>query len=200
MIDNLWDALNSKEKEKIKIKKYKRNEIVFNENDLCTSFALILKGEVSISTYTLLEKEYNIKIIGENESFGEYLLFSDSPYYLGNVIALKESQIAFIPKNYLLHLLQTNINFLNCYMNKAANNTMKLQNRLKVLSQSSIREKILFYLKNETHNKNTNIIYIKSKENLAKILNIPRPSLSRELILLKKDGIIDYDLKKIIIK
>ena len=64
---------------------------------------------------------------------------------------------------------------------------------MKLLSQKSIADRIMFYLINEykkTGNKKVSII---SKEDLANKLNIPRPSLSRELINLKDEGLIDYN-------
>ena len=70
---------------------------------------------------------------------------------------------------------------------------MKLQDKIKILTQKTNREKILFYIKNEIKRTKNKTIKINSKEELAKILNIPRPSLSRELILLKEDGYIFYD-------
>jgi len=47
-----------------------------------------------------------------------------------------------------------------------------------------------------------NTLYINSIADFAKYLNIPRPSLSRELIQMKKDNLIEYNrhyikLKKI---
>ena len=80
-----------------------------------------------------------------------------------------------------------------------ANNYLKLQNRLKVLSQKSIREKILFYLEQKTEHKHTNKIYIHSKKELAEYLNIPRPSLSRELIKLQEENIISFNKHYIIL-
>ena len=51
----------------------------------------------------------------------------------------------------------------------------------------------MFYLKTKQKQLNTNKIPIQNKETLAKLLNIPRPSLSRELINLKNKGIIKYN-------
>lgn len=85
-------------------------------------------------------------------------------------------------------------------MKQISNDVIKIQNKIKVLSQKTVREKVLFYIKNEIKRTNSMTIYINSKEELAKIINIPRPTLSRELILLKNDGYIDYDKKTITYK
>ncbi|MDD3172026.1 MAG: helix-turn-helix domain-containing protein, partial [Bacilli bacterium] len=56
----------------------------------------------------------------------------------------------------------------------------------------SIKDKVLFFLSETSKRTKSKIIKIKSKEQLALFLNIPRPSLSRELIILKDLGLIDY--------
>ena len=77
---------------------------------------------------------------------------------------------------------------------------MEVRGRLKLLSQKTIEERIMFYLISEVKKEGTKKIKIKSKEDLAHTLNIPRPSLSRELIKLKEQGIINYNKNHIEIK
>ena len=83
--------------------------------------------------------------------------------------------------------------FLLNFLSIIAKKSTDLRNRLKLLSHKSIEERILFYLDTQRKKLNTNKIPIKSKESLAQLLNIPRPSLSRELIKLKEKRLIDYN-------
>ena len=89
--------------------------------------------------------------------------------------------------------------FLLNFLSIASKKSTDLRNRLKLLSHKSIEERILFYLDSEKKRLNTKKIPIKSKESLAQLLNIPRPSLSRELIKLKEKGIIEYNRYHIIL-
>ena len=60
--------------------------------------------------------------------------------------------------------------------------------------QDTIRDKMLYYLAQERINQRTNIIELgMTKEDWAKLLHVTRPSLSRELIHMKQEGLIDYD-------
>lgn len=172
--------------------KYPIDSFLFNEGEECNSLGIILNGELTISTFTSLEKEYTINILGKNDIFGENLLFNKDNYYLGDGIVTKDIEIVFIPKELLLEML-SNKTFLINFLNIITEKNMNVRQRLKLLSQKSIEDKIMFYLMNEykkTNNKNIKII---SKEDLANKLNIPRPSLSRELIKLKEKGLINYD-------
>lgn len=172
------------------IKTYKKDDIVFNEGDECKTIGLVLSGALQISTLTILENEYSINTILENDIFASTLLFSSNPFYLGYGKCLKETKIAFITKDNFIKLLQEDKNILLNYLGFLANKRLLVQERLKILCQKNIKEKILFLLKSKMNKKNT--IYFSSKEKLALYLNIPRPSLSRELAKMKDEGIIDF--------
>ena len=180
------------------IKKYKNNTLVFHEGEECKYLGIVLKGQLVISTLTALDKDYVINILNEGELFGDTLLFSDKTFYLGDGIVNKDSEILFIPKELLLQMLKEQQFLLN-FLSIISKKSMDLRNRLKLLSHKSIEERILFYLSEQRKQLQTNKIPIKSKENLAKLLNIPRPSLSRELIKLKEKKIIDYNRNYIIL-
>jgi len=182
------------------IKDYKANQVIFNEGDTCQYLGLVLKGVISISTYTYFEKEYNILTGHKDDIFGENLLFSSDPIFLGSIISKNDSRIGFISKIKLIQLLTDNQNLLCEYLNTISNKFIQTQNKVKLLSQKSIREKVLFYLVESSKKNKTDFILVKSKEDLADLLNIPRPSLSRELINLKKLNLIDYNRYKIWLK
>ena len=173
------------------IKKYPANTLIFHEGEECSHLGIILKGQLIISTLTSLEKEYVINILNQNDMFGDTLLFSEKTLYLGNLIASKDSKILFISKDLLLEMFREQ-NFLLNFLSLTSEKSLTLRNRLKLLSHNNIRDRIIFYLSAKSKELKTKTIPIKNKEILAQILNIPRPSLSRELIKLKEDNVIEY--------
>lgn len=69
-----------------------------------------------------------------------------------------------------------------------------LNNKIKSLSLKTVKQKVVDYILQECISQKTNSIKLKgSKEDLALYLGIPRPSLSRELIKLRDEGLIDFD-------
>ncbi|MGD9605346.1 MAG: Crp/Fnr family transcriptional regulator [Bacilli bacterium] len=179
------------------IKTFPAKTVVFSEGEPCFSLGIVLKGELDVITYSLSDNGFLIAHLKKDDCFGEYLLFSDSPIYLGSLITVSEVNIALIEKEKLLILLSSQTKLLDGFLKKLGNNHLSLQNKLKVLSQKTIRNKVLFYLNlvvNETENP---VVTFKSKERLAQYLNIPRPSLSRELQSLKQEGLLEYDLHTI---
>ena len=179
-----------------KIINYNKGDIIFSEGDECKYVGYVLVGEVIIHTSSILYNDFLISTIKEGDLFGVNLLFSNNPYYLGTVEANKKTSIKFISKKEYMSFVSNN---LEEFLSYTANKFISLQQRLKVLSQKTIREKILFYLVNKSNLLNTYTIPIPKKEELARYLKIERPSLSRELANLKKDGFINYSRKSITI-
>lgn len=181
------------------IKEYKKETLIFNEHDVCKSLHLVLKGEVEISTLTYNDKEYTINILHKDSSFGEFLLFSNNNLYLGDIIAKENTTLAEISNENLLILLKDETVLKN-YLSLLCNRSMLNQEKLKIYAQKNIKDRIMFYLFEESKKKESKTIKIKSKETLAKLLNIPRPSLSRSLIELQNEGKIIFDRYSITLK
>lgn len=185
------------DKIKGKVRTYEKNDLIFNEGDRCNYVCIVTNGAVKISTTSSLYNEFIISTIKSGESFGENLIFSERPFYLGDIIATKKTSILFLSKNDYVKYVDEN---LKEFLQENSKRYLLLQQRTKILLQKSIREKILFYLISKYNSTNSLDIKITSKEELAKYLNIERPSLSRELIKLKEEGLIDYDRHFIYIK
>ena len=78
-------------------------------------------------------------------------------------------------------------------MNDLTNKIITLNKSITGLSLTSIRQKISNYLLSEYDIQGNLFINLNmTKQKLSEKLGIPRPSLSRELINMKDEGLIDY--------
>ena len=181
------------------VKNYKKGDIIFEDGKECDRVGFLETGSISIVTNTYGENEYEINHISDNGFFGTYLLFSNKPYYLGTAIAQKQSTVIYFNKKNLLKAF-TDQAFLENYLMLTSASSIALQSKIKILSQRSIREKILFILYQNYQNNKTPKYHFKSKEQLANLINVTRPSLSRTLIELQDEGIISFDRHTIVLK
>ena len=86
-----------------KIISYKKNEMIVNEGDICVNIGFLLEGSLSVSNTLPDFNESIIQVLNKGDVFGENLIFSDNPYYPGNIYANNNCQIAFISKNNFLN-------------------------------------------------------------------------------------------------
>ena len=192
MENNILLALSKDEKKLLEVKSLKKNEILFREDDKCESVSIVVSGEVKISTTSFEGQELIYNILHKNDVFGNNLIFSDEPFYKGDVIATKECTIVIIKRENLIQLLQSNKEFMISYLNTQSNFSKKLNSTIKLLSYTSAEERFRFYLFN-----NNGKIQYKSVSELASILHLQRETLSRLLTKLEKENVIKRSLHQI---
>lgn len=193
-MDNLFSSIN------YSIKEYDKDETIAIEGDLCNKIGIVLNGAVEIQKIYESGKSLTIATLIEGKIFGEAIIFSTKTTYPSTIMACTKAIILFIPKDSIMHLCSTNSLFLNGFMSLLSNKILMLNKRLKNMSYHTIREKLSNYILEEHEaQKNLTFKMNKSKKQLSEMLGIPRPSLSREFIKLREEGIIDFDRNSITI-
>ena len=194
---NLFLSLYKKNA-KIETKTYEANHILFQEGDECLGLYYIKSGQGIIKNIYFDGNESIIRYINPGDVIGDILLFSNHSHFPATIIAKTKLTLEFIKKDDLLEIIKNDSKIAFLLLNKISSQAFDLNNRVKLLSKRSIRSKICYYLLNIYKEKNSLTFTLEyNKEQWADILNIERPSLSRELIKLKKEGIIDYYSKTI---
>ena len=182
------------------IKTYSKGEIIANEDDECRSLSLVLAGTVEIQRLYSNGKYIVLSRIFEGDVFGEALVFSKSKTYPATVIALSECKVLFINKSDVLKICSNEEKILENFVSLLSDKVFILNSKIKSISFKSIRQKVINYILNEVKKQKDNSIILKNtKEEIAALLGIPRPSLSRELINLRDMKYIEFNRKKITI-
>lgn len=181
-----------------RVNKYAKNETIAIEGYDCHSLGIILSGKVEVYKLFPSGKIVTINHLQEGNVFGEALVFSNRHKYPATIVASSESLIMYIDKPDIIRLMKTNDAVLRNFVSVLSNRILMLNDRITNLSYDTVRKKIaniilIEYKKQESKN----LILPFSRKKMAELLNIPRPSLSRELIKMKEDGIIDYHKNKL---
>ena len=193
MEKNILQTLRKDEQKLLEVKSLKRGEFLFREGQLCTSVSIVVSGQVKISSMNYSGSELVFNVLEKDEMFGNNLVFSDNPYYKGDVIALKDSVLVLIKKENLESILHSNKDFLLTYLNIQSNFGKKLNSTIKMLSFASAEERFKFYLR-----ENKDEISYRTVTELADILHLKRETLSRVLTKLEKENAIKRSPHKIV--
>lgn len=180
-----------------KIIDYKKEDIIFNEGEVCDHLSFVLDGEISVRTYSLNGKEEILNIIYPGGIFGDIISYSNKTTYIGHIISNRNSIVAHIKKTDWITLIQKDETLLINFLNHLTNKTFKTKMDNKLLLHKNIEDRIYFYLNTQIDKKKTRKIYITSVTNLANELNLPRPSVSRSLSIMETKGLIKRNKKEI---
>ena len=182
------------------LKKFDKGAIIANEEDQCSSISLILKGSVEISRLYSCGKEIVISNLKDGDIFGEAIIFSRESKYPATVIALEQCEILYINKNELLSLFSVNEKVLEGFLSVLSNKVLMLNSKIKNISFKTVRQKVVNYILEKQPSDGGKVILLtESKEKIAALLGLPRPSLSRELMALRNLEYIDFDRNSITI-
>jgi CRP-like cAMP-binding protein len=178
----------------LRSQKYVKGELIAFEGDECSSIGIVLSGEIIIQQLLPSGKKLVIDTLSPGNSFGEVIIFSDQKTYPASIEANEPSQILFISKENVLSLCALSQVFLNNFMNLLSNKILMLNRKVKSLSLQSPRQKTLNFIFENYQRQNSELLtFTESRKEMAELLNLPRPSLSRELAKLKNAGWIDFD-------
>lgn len=184
------------------IREYPPGHSIALESETSNNLGIVLEGRILVKAYTLSGSNFTLNRLEEGSYFGDLLMFSDIiNCFPGSLITQGETKVALIPNNVFKKFLFNDNDLLKNFLRVLSNNAYDLSCKSKMLSQDSVRDKILYFLLQQKRKQKSNIIKLNmTKEELANQLFVQRPSLSRELSRMKDDGLIDYDRYTITIK
>lgn len=158
-----------------------------------------MSGNVEVQKLFPDGKVVLVKQLAQGGVFGEAAVFSESVHYPVTVYSRKQSELLLIHKTELLKLLYLDTRLLENFLKQYACRLYKLNQQIELLSLSSIRQKITFYLLAETK-KQQPLDYIElpfSQRAWAEYMNVSRPSLCRELKRMSNEGLIRIHKRRI---
>ncbi|MEN1761604.1 Crp/Fnr family transcriptional regulator [Anoxynatronum sibiricum] len=171
---------------------FQKDQLIAVEGDPCRHVSVLLSGQVAVQKVYGSGRAVTVATFSTGDIFGEVMVYADHPLP-STIMALTQVSLLQLPRESVLTLCQMSPAFLENFMRLLSNKVWLLNEKLKLLSYASIRQKITgTLLALYQQQQSTELALGISRQELADRLGIPRPSLSRELALMKADGLIDY--------
>jgi CRP-like cAMP-binding protein len=183
-----------------------KGEVIIEEGRTARGIHVVLEGQIAEQKHAHSGEFTTINLYGPHDIFGEDLIFSTKKKYQTTFEAVTNSKLVFISREQLLAMIGKSAQLLHNFMRVLSDRLQMQKRRINLLSQKSLRQKISSYLLNllndqlETSGQtledasrvvSTHAVELPvSKEVVSRLLAMPRPSFSRELIAMERDGLI----------
>jgi len=168
--------------------------IVALEGDVCESLGIVLQGELEVQKHYASGKIVTLAKLDEGKIFGEAIAFSETNIYPATIISSKGSIILYISKKDIISMCSSYPKVLNNFMQLLSSKILLLNRKIKELSFETLRQKISNYLLSQYEvQKKLSLVLPMSRKSLAEHLGVQRPSLSREFVNMKNDGLISFN-------
>lgn len=183
----------------VHLREYPKGQIVFHEGDMPKSLYILLAGEVHILKDTFSGRRIFLSEINEpGDMFGEVYEVLKQPYdmYVETVTPVRLLEISsdLFTLEAGGELSRSALKIQRNLMRIFARKAYFMHNKIKVLASGSLREKIIRFLFIELQGKRE-LELTGSREFMAAYLAVTRPSLSRELSAMQREGILAVDGK-----
>lgn len=184
---------------------YEKGEKIFSEGEMPLRLPVILSGSV-VTGRDFYDGKRTIAAVYDRQGdvFGYELLFSPESRYGLFAEAQTKTHLIMIPKKYLIGTCERNCGFHATLISNMlfimADKSLKLNAKLEIMTCSTIRQKVAKMLLYESVSDPSGDALNMRRQDMADFINVARPSLSRELMKMQEEGLIETSGRKIYIK
>lgn len=177
---------------------FRKGDIVAFEGENLKHIGIVLSGSVDMVKEDLWGNKTMLVRVRGDDLFGETFACGSDNLSVVTFLVSEDARILFMPFNRVMHSCTMACAFhhrlIENMVHIIANKNRDLMRKVEVVSKRSIREKLLSYLSLQAQIQQTRYFEIPlGRVELAEYLCVDRSALTRELVKMKDEGLIDYD-------
>lgn len=182
-----------------RLEMYRKDEFVFLTGDAVRGMGLLLSGRLAVIKENALGQQLIITVLEPGDMLGEVAVFAGVEQFPSSVRTLAESVVVYLSQEQIVGICSEGCDshrkMMMNMMTILANKALLLNKKVEYLSIKTIRSKIcaLLYEHGQKAGSLRRFVLRMNRNDMADFLNVPRPSISRELCLLRDEGVIRFD-------
>ena len=187
-------------REEYRIRQFRKGEFPGFQGDSYDSLLFLLRGSAAASMAAPNGKVVRLETLQAPCAVATAVLFSSQQSLPVTLEALEPLDCLFISKATVLELMHEFPALLEAYLKDNGDRLLLLAEKIRLFQFKSLRQKIIsHFLVQADRQKSLEIRLVYSREDMAQLMGVARPSLSREFSALVKEGLITVKGKQVII-
>ena len=177
---------------------FRKGDIIAFEDENMKHIGIVLSGCVDMIKEDLWGNKTMLVRARKDDVFGETFACGSDNLSVVTFQVSEDTKVLFLPFNRVMHsctmACQFHHRLIENMVRVIAEKNRDLMRKVEVVSKRTIRDKLLTYLSLQAQIQNTRYFEIPlGRVELAEYLCVDRSALTRELVKMKEDGLIDYD-------
>ena len=165
-----------------KISSFRKGDIVVMQDSPCRSLMLLCQGSLSARMTNSEGKEVTIEVLHAPEILAPAFLYASENKFPVTLQAEEDIKIWSLSKDEFLRMMETDTRVLRNFLRNISDRSLFLSRKLNEFALQSLSTRIIGYLKrNEV---------INNVQDVAFIMGVARPSLSRTLSSMVDQGLL----------
>ena len=184
---------------------YHKDEFIFREAEPAVYVGIVLSGGTNVIQEDFWGNRTILTHVEPGGLFGEAFSCAGTKHLPVSVIAAEKSEIMLIDYRKISSVCTAACDFhsrmIANMMGILANKNILLTRKMEHISKRTTRDKLLSFLSAQAIQAGNNEATIPfNRQELADFLCVERSALSRELSGMKRDGLLDYDKNRFVLK
>lgn len=180
------------------VKSFKKGEYIFFEEENVRHIGIIISGSVDMIKEDIWGNKTMLVRMRREELFGETFTCGADQSSVVNFFASSNALVLFLPFERVMHSCSMTCVFHHRLIENMvaiiARKNKQLMEKVEVISKKNLRDKILSYLSHQAQKHGTKYFEVPlGRVELADYLCTDRSALTRELNIMREEGIIDFD-------
>jgi CRP-like cAMP-binding protein len=184
------------------LRHYERNQAVLRKGDEAAELMFLLSGQLQVVDVTADGKDVGLYLIEAGEVFGHMALLDEQPRS-SSVMAMQTSLVASLSKPLVIKLFYDHPVVMHRLLIEFAGIIRNTNNARSVLSQSHAGSRVFSILANLMRPNVAGMMTIEKmprQQDLAIMANTSRETISRAISLLITKGVVEKDVRRLIIR
>jgi len=187
------------------VKKFAKNEVIYQPSQNAEHIFLIVHGKVKIASTGDSGKEIVKAILGPGEVFGERSIIG-SYTYNDSAIAIEDTELRILSSGQLKSMMKEHSALSLFFMKLMGSKVLEMEQRLESLIFKDSRTRIIEYLLNLIEKKGQRIGYewvvrnFITHQEIANLTATSRQSVTTLLNDLRNEGVLTFDRKRLLIR
>lgn len=202
LLSGLSDEDMLKVKADLRVRHFNRRDVVLQKGGFGDSLLFLLSGQLQVVDVTEDGRAIGLRMLKEGDFFGEIAIINNTTRS-ASVVALSNVLVGFLPSATALHLFSHSPAMANMMLRHLAEKIQRDSEFRALLSISNTSSRIYAFitLYKKVMPGNLEVIEnLPTHHDIAMMINTSRETVTRALLHLAQQGIIEKDLHRLIIR
>ena len=198
----LTDEEMQRIKAELRVKQYNKRDVVLQKGGLGDSLLFLLAGQLQVVDVTEDGRAIGLRMLKEGDFFGEIALINSTPRS-ASVVALSNVLVAFLPSATALHLFSHSPSVAQLMLRHLAEKIHRDSEFRALLSINNTSRRIYTFIELFKQAKPGNLLVVENlptHQDIAMMINTSRETVTRALLNLVQQGIVEKDIHRLIIR
>lgn len=201
LLASLTDEEMTRVKADLRIRQYSKRDIVLQKGGNGDALLFLLSGQLQVIDVTEDGRAIGLRMLGPGDFFGEIAVINSSTRS-ASVIAMSDVLVAFLPSTTALHLFSHSPSVANLMLRHLAGKIQRDSEFRALLSIHNTSKRIYSFielLKKKTPGDVDVVENLPTHQDIANMINTSRETVTRVLLALSQQGIVQKDTHRLII-